>query len=161
MMSVHNLNAIKPTQAKKVFAVLKQNEMENIAKNIARQLRGGELIFLQGDLGAGKTTFARALIQTLIPGQRVKSPTYSLMERYETENFVLVHVDLYRLVNSDELAPLELTEQIAQACVLIIEWPERLPTTFANPDWWIVFEGAGESRRVEITANAKNLVELA
>lgn len=127
-----------------------QANLESLARDLAHQLRGGELIFLQGNLGAGKTTFARALIQTLLPGTRVKSPTYTLVERYETPAFDLYHADLYRLADASELAPLGLREAVADGHCVLVEWPERAHVQLGRPTIQIHLSGVGDVRQLRI-----------
>ncbi|MEO6066064.1 MAG: tRNA (adenosine(37)-N6)-threonylcarbamoyltransferase complex ATPase subunit type 1 TsaE [Lysobacterales bacterium] len=81
------------------------------------------VIWLRGDLGAGKTTLARGAIQHFDPGARVKSPTYALIETYALHDFTLHHLDLYRVRDPSELEALGLREFADD--LLLIEWPER------------------------------------
>ena len=94
--------------------------------DIAAALAPGDLLTLSGDLGAGKTTFARALIRHLAGDQTVEvpSPTFTLMQAYELPRFALVHADLYRLSGPGELAELGF-EDIAPGAVTLLEWPDR------------------------------------
>jgi tRNA threonylcarbamoyl adenosine modification protein YjeE len=94
--------------------------------DIAAALAPGDLLTLSGDLGAGKTTFARALIRHLAGDQTVgvPSPTFTLMQAYELPRFSLVHADLYRLSGPGELAELGF-EDIAPGAVTLLEWPDR------------------------------------
>jgi tRNA threonylcarbamoyl adenosine modification protein YjeE len=93
---------------------------------MATSLQSGDVILLKGDLGCGKSTFARALIQALCGEHtEVPSPTFTLVQTYETPQFVLWHFDLYRLEHPEELRELGLEEAYGTG-VCLIEWPERL-----------------------------------
>jgi tRNA threonylcarbamoyl adenosine modification protein YjeE len=94
--------------------------------DIAAALEPGDLLTLSGDLGAGKSTFARAMIRHLAGDQTVEvpSPTFTLMQAYELPRFALVHADLYRLTGPGELAELGF-EDIAPGAVTLLEWPDR------------------------------------
>ncbi len=93
---------------------------------IAERLRPHDIILLKGELGAGKSTFARALIQALCgKDTEVPSPTFTLVQTYTTPTFVLWHFDLYRLKHSQEVYELGIEEAYSTG-VSLIEWPERL-----------------------------------
>lgn len=105
-----------------------------MGRALAEQLRAGDVIGLAGPLGAGKTTLARALIHALGEDGEVPSPSFALVQPYDPPGLgcPLVHVDLYRLEERDDLTELGLEEWRADG-VLLIEWPERLgPTLFAD-----------------------------
>ena len=94
--------------------------------DIAAAIEPGDLITLSGDLGAGKTTFARALIRHLAGDESVEvpSPTFTLMQAYELPRFTLVHADLYRLSGPGELAELGF-DDLPESAVMLLEWPDR------------------------------------
>ena len=92
----------------------------------------GLVVFLEGDLGAGKSYLSRAFIQSYLPDQKVKSPTYTLVESYLTPLGTIVHFDLYRLCDPEELEFLALRDLLSGAFIALIEWPSKgagqLPT---------------------------------
>lgn len=102
-----------------------EDAVAHLAAQLAPQVRSGGVIHLRGDLGAGKTTFARALIAALGVQGRVKSPTYSLIESYRTSGLAIHHLDLYRIADPGELEWLGLEELQDEASLILIEWPER------------------------------------
>jgi tRNA threonylcarbamoyl adenosine modification protein YjeE len=97
-----------------------------LANDVASWLRSGDLLTLSGDLGAGKTTFARALIRILCddPELEVPSPTFTLMQIYETSSFPIVHADLFRIANPMDIAELG-WEEATDGALVLVEWPER------------------------------------
>jgi len=94
-------------------------------RSLANRLTGGCVIYLHGELGAGKTTLVRGILQGLGYQDTVKSPTYTLVESYFLTNFTLYHFDLYRLGSPEELEYLGIRDFFDQKSVMIIEWPER------------------------------------
>lgn len=107
------------------FPDLDEARLVAVARRLAPHLRGGGIVHLSGELGAGKTTFARALLQALGVGERVKSPTYSLIESYRAGELDIHHLDLYRLADPGELEWLGVSELWDAAALVLIEWPER------------------------------------
>ncbi|MEM1151337.1 MAG: tRNA (adenosine(37)-N6)-threonylcarbamoyltransferase complex ATPase subunit type 1 TsaE [Pseudomonadota bacterium] len=117
---------------------------EALAARIAPHLRAGHVIALEGGLGVGKTTFARALVSTLLGGPTdVPSPTYTLVQTYEGPNFPIYHFDLYRLEDPEELDELGWEDTLDG--LSLIEWPgkagNRLPTWRMTLSMEIVDEG--------------------
>lgn len=97
-----------------------------VAEAIGRRLEVGDTLLLEGGIGAGKTHFARALIQSLlVEMEDVPSPTFTLVQTYETPPYEIWHADLYRLADSSELVELGLMDAFDEA-VCLIEWPDRL-----------------------------------
>lgn len=118
---------------------------------LAALLGVGDVVFLQGSLGAGKTTLARGVIQALAGAdQEAPSPTYTLVQTYETPRGPLWHCDLFRLRAPGEAAELGLEEAFAEAIVLL-EWPERLGG--AAPSDRLEVSLAGASRAATLTGH--------
>jgi tRNA threonylcarbamoyladenosine biosynthesis protein TsaE len=104
-------------------------------------------VHLTGGLGSGKTTFARGVLRGLGMGGTVRSPSYTLLETYETRGLVIVHVDLYRLEDPGELEPLGLRELHRAGHLWLIEWPERAAGRVPAADITVALTfGAGEHR---------------
>lgn len=104
-----------------------EHETTSFVHRFADNLKAGDIVFLRGDLGAGKTFFARALIQYLSKNSElvVPSPTFTLVQTYECPNMQIWHFDLYRLVEPEDIFELGWEEALSGHLVLI-EWPERL-----------------------------------
>jgi tRNA threonylcarbamoyladenosine biosynthesis protein TsaE len=97
-----------------------------LGAELAPQLRAGDVVYLRGGLGMGKSSLARGLIRALTsPDQDVPSPTFTLMQIYEAQGFDITHLDLYRLTDPEESYELGLDELLSSS-VLLIEWPDRL-----------------------------------
>lgn len=108
-------------------------------------------MYLRGELGVGKTSFARALLRALGVGERVKSPTYSLLERYTVNGRDAFHLDLYRIADAGELEWLGLDELDQPDTIVLVEWPERGLGALPAPDLEVVLEHAGTGRRGYLT----------
>jgi tRNA threonylcarbamoyladenosine biosynthesis protein TsaE len=125
---------------------------ESIGAALAHGLAPGRTLHLLGDLGAGKTTLARGLLQALLPGQRVKSPTYTLVERYDAGGVPVLHLDLYRLADPEELEFLALREELGHAA-LLIEWPQRGGALLPPPDLVVALRQHGSGREIRLQAH--------
>jgi tRNA threonylcarbamoyladenosine biosynthesis protein TsaE len=113
--------------------------------------RAGGVIYLQGPLGAGKTTVARGLLRALGVRGAIRSPTYTLLEPYEMPGRQLVHLDLYRLADERELEPLGLRDYPPEHCWWLIEWPERAASRLPPPDLSVALAHDGAGRRADLS----------
>jgi tRNA threonylcarbamoyladenosine biosynthesis protein TsaE len=128
-------------------SVADQAGVEALAAGIAALLRPGDAILLEGPLGAGKTTFARALIRAACgaPALDVPSPSYTLVQTYEAARLRIHHFDLWRLEGPDSLP--ELGWEDALADVVVVEWPERLGGLRPAGALVVTLRPAGETGR--------------
>lgn len=116
----------------------------------------GLVIYLEGNLGAGKSFFTRALIQSFLPGQKVKSPTYTLVETYEGPLGEIHHFDLYRLCDPEELEFLGIRDLLKTHFLSLVEWPSKGEGVLQGADLVIQLQyaselGEGEGRSFKIT----------
>ncbi len=112
----------------------------------------GIVIFLSGDLGAGKTTFVRGLLRGLGHAGKVKSPTFSLVEPYAVSRLNFYHFDLYRLKNPEEWDEAGFREHFDGRAVCIVEWPEKAIARLPHEDLRIRFAVVANGREVTIDA---------
>lgn len=134
---------------------------EVLGARLARVLKPGLTIFLDGDLGAGKTTLVRGLLRALGHAGKVKSPTFTLLESYAISslNFPVYHFDFYRFTHPDEFIEAGLDEYFGQtgdaAGVCMVEWPDKAGDHLPHPDLRIVLAVVGEARRAQLSAGSE------
>ena len=123
-----------------------------LGTRLANALDEGLVIYLQGPLGAGKTSFARALLTALGAGERIKSPTYSLVEGYTTRDRPAWHLDLYRIADPAELEWLGLDALADPSALILVEWPERGAGALPAMDLELRLDYAEHGRRALLRA---------
>ncbi len=131
------------------LSVKNESEMLALGARLGRALSLGDTVCLIGDLGAGKTTLARGLIQNILPHEIVPSPTYTLVQTYELSNFTLWHCDLYRLEHPDEAYELGLVDAMGED-VCVLEWPDRLGNLLPNDALSVEITFDGDGRKVTL-----------
>ncbi len=113
--------------------------------------RQRSVVLLHGQLGAGKTTLVRGILRALGHQGAVKSPTYTLLEPYDSVHPMVYHFDLYRIGDSEELDYIGFDELLDADALKLIEWPERAQDRLPEPDVDIRLSLEGEGRRIEVT----------
>jgi tRNA threonylcarbamoyladenosine biosynthesis protein TsaE len=105
-----------------------------LAGSLSGTVLGPLIVYLQGELGSGKTTLARGLLRRLGVADTIRSPTYTLIESYESADRHVLHADLYRLNDAADLAPLGLRDELRADALLLVEWPDRAARALPPPD---------------------------
>ena len=125
-------------------------EMEAVGYELADQISAPCTVHLKGDLGAGKTTLTKGIMLGLGSQSQVVSPTYTLVEEYQTPKGEVHHLDLYRIKTPEELEGLGFRDRLAMECIILIEWPERAEELLPRPEWKIEIEYFENRRKVTI-----------
>jgi tRNA threonylcarbamoyladenosine biosynthesis protein TsaE len=137
-------------------------ETRKVGKKLGEVLKGGEIIGMTGDLGAGKTCFVRGAAEGLGVGKEawVRSPTFTLVNEYDGR-LPVYHIDLYRIGSAQELEELNLREYLYSDGASFIEWFEKLPATEVDEWLGVDFEHAGENeRQISFAAHGERYEEL-
>ena len=136
--------------------ITSEKSTRELAEKITSYLKGGEYIFLYGEMGVGKTTFVKYFINKFQTNEQLKltevtSPTFNLLNEYETSNFVIKHYDLFRIKNSSEIKDLDIFEK-NEKIITLVEWPQLLKNNnkAKSIDLLFTYENELKNRSIEI-----------
>ncbi len=122
-----------------------------LGREIAASLKGGEVLALVGDLGAGKTQFVKGLAAGLGHIEEVTSPTFTLIHEYIGGRLPLYHFDLYRLESANEVLQIGLDDYLSPNAIVAVEWADKFRSLFPPDTRWIEFQiGVGETREIDL-----------
>jgi tRNA threonylcarbamoyladenosine biosynthesis protein TsaE len=132
----------------------------SLGAELSRAISAPCIVFLQGDLGAGKTTLVRGFLRERGYAGPVRSPTYTLVEPYPLDGETVYHLDLYRLANGEELDYLGLRDMLQVQNILLIEWPERGEGWLPQPDLELYIQHVPEGRKIQLRTSTSRGEEL-
>jgi len=141
--------------SEKTLTINTEQDMVELGQKMAAQLTKPCVMTLTGDLGAGKSVLARALIRALGHEGAVKSPTYTLVENYEVNGWCIAHLDLYRLTDPEELHYLGFDDIVANSDLLIIEWPDKGEGLLPKTTLAVTIEYSDQGRKVTIESSSR------
>lgn len=136
-----------------------EGAMVALGGDLARAIEAPMLVYLQGELGMGKTTLARGVVRALGHKGAVKSPTYTLVEPYELGDITLYHFDLYRLGDPEELEYMGIRDYFVERSIALVEWPDCGRGYLPPPDLVIRIERQGDGRTLSVEAHSQRGVE--
>jgi len=136
------------------LATIKLAQAFALACDASKAYETGLLVHLNGDLGAGKSFFSRAFVQNFLPEQKVKSPTYTIVETYNCYNFAVHHLDLYRLCDPEELEYLAIRDLLSSSFVALVEWPQKVEGFLPDTDIEVNLSHKEQGRQVELRAKS-------
>lgn len=134
-------------------------ETVHAAQVLATQLKPGQVIYLHGDLGAGKTTLVRGILHALGHAGKVKSPTYTIVEPYQLTNATCYHFDLYRFQDDEEWEAAGFRDYFNPQSICLVEWPERASQVLPQADIEIQFDILPHGRVLHITSQLPLMLE--
>ncbi|MEM6998560.1 MAG: tRNA (adenosine(37)-N6)-threonylcarbamoyltransferase complex ATPase subunit type 1 TsaE [Pseudomonadota bacterium] len=134
-----------------------ENESETVAlgEKLASAICGGEIVYLSGELGAGKTTLVRGFLNALGHAGNVKSPTYTLVEPYSIKGLNIYHFDLYRINDPEELEAIGIRDYCDESSVCLYEWPEQGGNVLPDADVILSLSHSETGRDVQIDAKSE------
>lgn len=126
------------------------DELEALAATFVAQLKKGDVVYMQGDLGAGKTTFVRAAIQSILgKDEFVPSPTFTLVQTYDS-NPSIWHYDLYRLQDPEEVLELGMEEAFERG-ITFFEWADRIGSVYSKPHYTVMIQSTDQEDHRKVT----------
>lgn len=128
--------------------------MEELGSELGRHCPASLRIYLQGDLGAGKTTLVRGFLRGRGHSGKVKSPTYTLVEPYELASDTVFHFDLYRIEEDEELLNIGFQDYLQDEAIILLEWPEKAAAILEPPDILVNITILPQGRSLEFSANS-------
>ena len=137
-----------------IITLKNETETTEIGSKLASYLKGGEVIYLKGELGTGKTTLVRGVLNRLGHTGNVKSPTYTIVEPYLIDSHVIYHFDLYRLDDPEELESLGIRDYCDGQSICFFEWPEKGGSLLPNADINLELTYLENTREVEFTSKS-------
>ena len=146
------------TDYKRTFKCLTEDDTKKLASRFSDVAQKGDIFALFGTLGAGKSTFSRFFIQNLSDAHEVPSPTFTLVQSYESKNFDIYHYDMYRLKSPEEAYELGIEESFCNG-VNLIEWPENLGYLLPENIWKISIYTEGSVRYFEVIVSNQDKKE--
>lgn len=135
-----------------IFHSKSEAETNAIAREFAKTLKTGDIVALHGTLGVGKTAFTRGVIKALCGKTEVPSPTFTLLQMYDTPNFILYHFDMYRLKTPTEAYEIGIEDAFSEG-VSFIEWPDKLGALLPKKRIDVYFEMTDDNRQITIQEN--------
>jgi tRNA threonylcarbamoyladenosine biosynthesis protein TsaE len=138
-----------------VYFIPDEGSMEQFGASLLSAMEHSGIVFLQGNLGMGKTTLSRGLIRSGGHVGAVKSPTYTLVESYELTKGTVHHFDLYRLIDPEELEYLGIRDYFSEAHLCLVEWPDKGDGLLPKPDLDVFIEPHGEGRAIQCVAHTE------
>ena len=136
--------------------ITSEKSTKELAEKLTSYFKGGEYVFLHGEMGVGKTTFIKYFINKFQTDEKLKltevtSPTFNLLNEYKTNNFKIKHYDLFRIKNSSEIKDLDIFEK-NEKTITLVEWPQLLKNTnkVESIDLFFIYENELKNRTVEI-----------
>jgi tRNA threonylcarbamoyladenosine biosynthesis protein TsaE len=123
------------TVSTQTHSLANETDLHAVAARLAQVIQPGSIVFLEGQLGAGKTTFVRHFLQAVGYTGKVKSPTYAVVETYTMDDLTVHHFDWYRLLDASALEDMGFRDYVDGKAICFIEWPSHIPGFITNPDW--------------------------